>query len=302
MASIPVLSFDEVDPLMTWPLVTQAIHDGHLIPKADVADSFCRRNTDTLLTRSAWIDGLGVVVKAATVLPNANPSINGGVMMFDDQTGALSAVIDFHLVTKWKTIGDSLLAASMLARANSETLLILGAGTVASNLIEAYRSLFPNIKITLWNRTIAKAETLAQKNGCDVADNLADAVAKADIISSATMTTTPILQGEWISAGTHVDLIGAYRPDMREADDELLKQSSLFVDSRATTIEHIGELKNPIERGVFTADHIKADYYDIPSGTFKRNTDDERTVFKNGGGAHMDLMVSDAILRLWKGQ
>ena len=222
--------------------------------------------------------------------------------MFDDQTGALSAVIDFHLVTKWKTIGDSLLAASMLARPNSETLLILGAGTVASNLIEAYRSLFPNIKITLWNRTIAKAEALAKTHGCDVADNLADAVAKADIISSATMTTTPILQGEWVSVGTHVDLIGAYRPDMREADDQLLKQGSLFVDSRATTIEHIGELKSPIERGVFAADHIKADYYDIPSGIFKRTSNDERTVFKNGGGAHMDLMVSGAILRLWKGR
>jgi ornithine cyclodeaminase len=300
MASIPIISFEDTDHLMSWGLVMQAIADGHRHPKGDVADSFVRRGGDTLLTRSAWIDGLGIVVKAATVIPKNNPSIDGGVMLFNDAKGALDAVIDFHLITKWKTVGDSLLAASLLARLDSTRLVILGAGTVARNLIDAYRSMFPEIQISVWNRTISKAEILAKDMNCDVAYDLADAVSAADIVSSATMSTTPILLGQWLSKGTHVDLIGAYRPDMREADDATITAGSLFVDSRDTTVSHIGELRDPIERGVLSPADVKADYYDLAAGKFTRSSSDEITVFKNGGGAHLDLMVANAALNVWK--
>jgi len=285
---------------MSWGLAMRAISDGHKHLKGDVADSFVRRDGDTLLTRSAWIDGLGVVVKAATVIPKNNPSIDGGVMLFNDKLGSLDAVINFHLITKWKTVGDSLLAASFLARTNSNRLVILGAGTVARNLVEAYRSLFPDIQISLWNRTIDKAETLAKETNCDVAYDLGDAVATADIVSSATMSTTPVLSGEWLSKGTHVDLIGAYRPDMREADDAAISAGTLFVDSRDTTISHIGELRDPIERGLLSATDVKADFYNIHEGSFTRSSDDEITLFKNGGGAHLDLMIAKAVLSVWE--
>jgi ornithine cyclodeaminase len=300
MADIPNISFDDADHLMSWGLVMDAISQGHTHPKGDVADSIVRRGDDTLLTRSAWIDGLGVVVKAATVIPNNNPSIDGGVMLMNDTTGALDAVIDFRLITKWKTVGDSLLAASILARPDSKRLVILGAGTVARNLIDAYRSVFPGIQISIWNRTIAKAETLARETNCDVVGNLGNAVSAADIVSCATMSTTPVLRGEWLRAGCHVDLIGAYRPDMREADDAAITAGTLFVDSRDTTIAHIGELRDPIARGVISADSVKADYYDLASGKFARSSDSEITIFKNGGGAHLDLMVANAALNAWR--
>ena len=300
MASIPIISFEDADHLMTWGMVMHAISDGHARPKGDVADSLVRRDDDTLLTRSAWIDGLGVIVKAATVIPKNTPSIDGGVMMFNDVTGALDAVINFHLITKWKTVGDSLLAATKLARPDSSRLVILGAGTVARNLIDAYRSAYPDIRISLWNRTVAKAEALAQEMNCDVAYDLGDAVAAADIISSATMSTTPVLRGEWLSKGTHIDLIGAYRADMREADDTAITGGTLFVDSRDTTITHIGELRDPIQRGLLHADDIQADYYDLNSGKFTRTSADEITIFKNGGGAHLDLMVANAALSAWR--
>lgn len=300
MTSIPIISFEDADPLMTWDMVMQAIVDGHKHPKGDVADSFVRRDDDTLLTRSAWIDGLGIVVKAATVIPKNNPSIDGGVMLFNDTHGTLDAVINFHLITKWKTVGDSLLAASILARPDSNRLLVLGAGTVAHNLIDAYQSTFPDIQVSLWNRTIEKAEVLAKDMNCDVAYDLGDAVSAADIISCATMTTTPVLHGEWLSKGTHVDLIGAYRPDMREADDAAITAGNLFVDSRDTTISHIGELRDPIARGVLSANDVKADYYDLANGMFARSSSDEITIFKNGGGAHLDLMVANAALKAWQ--
>jgi ornithine cyclodeaminase len=299
MASIPIISFEDADHLMTWEMVMTAIKDGHYRAKGDVADSFVRRGDDTLLTRSAWIDGLGVVVKAATVIPKNDVSVDGGVMLFNDDTGSLDAVLNFHLVTKWKTVGDSLLAASILARPDSKRLVILGAGTVARNLIVAFRSIFPDIQISLWNRTASKAECLAKDCNCDVAYNLSDAVTNADIVSSATMTSSPVLHGEWLSKGTHVDLIGAYRPDMREADDAAISSGSLFVDSRETTIDHIGELRDPIARGVLNAGDVKADYYDLPNGSFNRTSADEITIFKNGGGAHLDLMVANAVLTAW---
>ena len=127
---------------------------------------------------------------------------------------------------------------------------------------------------------------------------LATAGAKADIVTCATMSTDPVLRGEWVSPGTHVDLIGAYRPDMREADDTALTRAQVFVDSLDTTVGHIGELKDPIARGVLSQDDIIADYYGL--ARFERRSDDEITLFKNGGGAHLDLMVSGYILDRWR--
>ena len=110
------------------------------------------------------------------------------------------------------------------------------------------------------------------------------------------MATDPVIRGEWLRPGTHLDLIGAYRPDMREADDEAILNARLFVDSRGTTLDHIGEVQDPIDRGVIGPEHIVADFYDIEAGAFARESDDEITIAKNGGGAHLDLMCARYIL------
>jgi ornithine cyclodeaminase len=126
-----------------------------------------------------------------------------------------------------------------------------------------------------------------------VAPNLAEATATADIVSTATMARAPILKGEWVRPGTHVDLIGAFKADMREADDTLISMGSLFVDSRDTTIDHIGELKIPIAQGLITADAVKGDLYELVNGIHpSRQSAQDVTVFKNGGGAHLDLMIA----------
>ncbi|GHA48946.1 ornithine cyclodeaminase [Amylibacter ulvae] len=300
MAHIPLISFEEMNGVLSWTDMANAIHAGHALPKAQLQDVFIRRDADTLLNRSAWIDGLGVAVKAATIFPKSNPSVDGGMLVFNDDNGTLEAVVDFKLVTKWKTVADSMLGASLLARPDSKRLLVVGAGTVAENLIAAYQEFFDLDQISVWSRSGESAEKLAQKANLTPVSDLQTAVANADIVSCATMATAPVVLGEWLRAGQHIDLIGAYRGDMREVDDNALTRANIFVDSRETTIDHIGELKIPIADGAINTDDIIADYYDISTGKFARKSDSEITLFKNGGGAHMDLMIAKAIIKIWQ--
>ncbi len=296
--TLPIISSGQAEPLLDWIELTDALAAGHDLPKAEIGDTFLYRDPDTMLSRAAWIDGMGLAVKTATAFPGnpakGKPAIGGAVSVFSDQDGALEALLDFRLVTKWKTAGDSLLGARRLARPNSERVLILGAGTVAASLIEAYSALFPAAQITLWNRTEAKARDLAASYpGTDVAPDLQAAVETADVIASATMSSDPVICGEWLRPGQHIDLIGAYRPDMREADDAALTRSKIFVDSFDTTLDHIGELKIPLANGTIQRSDVGADFYNLSA--FTRDPDDI-TLFKNGGGAHLDLMTCRYIL------
>jgi ornithine cyclodeaminase len=299
--SIPSISYQDGEKVLDWIALTDALAAGHDLPRAEVADTFLYRGDDTLLTRSAWIDGLGLAIKAATIFPG-NPdrglgTVNGMMSLLSDTDGTLEAMIDFHLVTKWKTAADSLLAARRLARPDSRDILIVGAGAVARSLREAYGAAFPGARFTVWNRTAAKAEALAADfPDTATAIDLPDAVGEADIICCATSGTVPVLNGAWLRPGQHVDLIGAYRPDMREADDEAMRRARIFVDSRDTTIHHIGEIALAIASGAITEQAILADYYDLAAFT---RAPDDITLFKNGGGAHLDLMTARHILTAW---
>ncbi|MFO6465277.1 ornithine cyclodeaminase family protein [Jannaschia sp. KMU-145] len=287
----------EADGKLDWLALTRAIAAGHDLPCAEIGDTFLYRDPDTMLSRSAWIDGLGVLVKTATIFPGnvpEKPAVGGAVSVFSDTDGSLSAMLDFRLVTKWKTAGDSLLGATRLARPDSRDILIVGSGTVAKSLHEAYSAAFPDARFTVWSRNGENAAALAHEIGGTAAPDLGDAVSTADIVTVATMTTDPIIRGEWLRPGQHLDLIGAYRPDMREADDDALRRATIFVDARATTLDHIGELKIPLAEGVIARSDIVADYYD--GDAMRRSSDDEITLFKNGGGAHLDLMVARYIL------
>ncbi|MGC9418134.1 MAG: ornithine cyclodeaminase family protein [Rhodovulum sp.] len=299
-----IIGFEEGERCLTWAGLIAALEAGHRLPRAEIGDTFLYRDPDTLLSRAAWIDGLGIAVKSATIFPgnpaDGKPVVNGGVSLYSDRDGTLEAIVDFHLVTKWKTAGDSLLAATKLARPDSREILIVGAGTVAHSLYEAYSSAFPGAHFTVWNRSAAGAERLASAfPQVAVASDLAAAVRAADIVTSATMSTEPLIRGDWLRPGQHVDLIGAYRPDMREADDAALGRARIFVDSRATTLGHIGELKIPLEAGAIAEADVVADYYDLAGGAFARRSADEITLFKNGGGAHLDLMTCAHILEAW---
>lgn len=303
MTQIPMIPFDAGEAVLDWIGLTDALAAGHDLPKAEIGDTFLYRGKDTLLNRSAWIDGLGIAVKSATVFPDnpaqGVPMINGGLSLYSDSDGTLEAIVDFHLVTKWKTAGDSLLAARRLARPDSRNILIVGAGNQGRALYAAYGAVFPDARFTVWNRSAANAKKMAAElPGLQIATDLEAAVRSADIITSATMSTDPLIKGAWLQPGQHVDLIGAYRPDMREVDDTALTRARVFVDNFDTTIGHIGEINIPLEAGIITRNDMVADYYDL--GQFQRQTSDDITLLKNGGGAHLDLMTSRYILDRWK--
>lgn len=296
---IPFINAPDIESSLSWTGLCNALYEGHKVSRADIDDILFKNGDNALLSRAAWIKDKGIGIKTATIFPNnaklspVIPSVHAIFTLFDDQTGIPLAIIDGKLVTKWKTAGDSAYGAKLLARADSKVLTVIGAGAVASSIIDAYRALFPHLeKIQIWNRTFEKAQKLAEEKDAIAIEDLSVALSNADIVSSSTMSTTPFIKGDWIKEGTHVDLIGAYRPDMREADDSLLLKSRIFVDARETAIHDIGELAIPIKEGIITEDAVIADFYQLCNGIKGRTTDKEITLFKNGGGAHLDLMTA----------
>ncbi|WP_119167659.1 ornithine cyclodeaminase family protein [Algihabitans albus] len=309
---IPLIDAAAVEDRLTWTAVADAIAAGHRGPKAEIGDLLLRRGTDACLNRAAWLDGVGLALKSVTVFPGnvarhpPLPSVQGVVVLFDDADGSVTALIDGPLVTKWKTAGDSVLGARLLARPESRRLLILGSGVVAASLIEAYREIFPDLReIAIWSRKPANAAKLAAAYPDDpvrvrAVEDLERTARQADIIACATMATAPILRGDWVGPGCHVDLIGAFRPDMREADDALIAKAELFVDSRETAIHDIGELAIPIAAGVISESDLRGDLHDLAGGGAGRSGPQAVTLYKNGGGAHLDLMTANLIAQVWK--
>ena len=301
--TVQVIPFAEGEARLDWLDLISALATGHKLPRAQVKDVLIYRGRDTLLNRSAWIDGMGIAVKACTIFPGnpeqGKPMVGGAVNLFADGDGAFEAILDFHLVTKWKTAGDSLLAATRLARKDSRNILIVGAGTVGKSLLQAYSAAFPDARFSIWNRSAKGAQDFATAHpGVTIAADLETAVRAADIVTCATMSSTPVIMGEWLQPGQHIDLIGAYTPAMRESDDTAVVRSKVFVDNIGTTVEHIGDLMAPIASGAITPAHVLADFYNMDS--VKRHSDAEITLFKNGGGAHLDLMTSRYILDVWR--
>lgn len=304
------ISESDVEARLDWNLMVEALREGHLRDPGQMDDLFLVRGNDTLLNRAAWIPGLGMCLKTVTVMQGNKargiPSVQGVLVLFDEDTGSPIATIDSALVTRWKTAADSALGAKLLARLESRKMLIVGAGEVAASLAEAYAAVFPNLQeIGIWNRTVSNAADLAAKltkRGlqASVCEDLESGAGEADIIACATMTRDPILKGAWVGEGTHVDLVGAFRSDMREGDDELLRKSRLFVDSRGSTVSHIGELCIPIAEGVIAPKDILGDLYQLCAGSVGRNSPDEITLFKNGGGAHLDLMTANMIVNAYR--
>lgn len=296
-----MLTYSDTVPALSWRGAVEALRQGHLRPRAEMGDMLLGPPSAVLLTRAAIIDGLGFAVKAETVMAGNTasglPTVQGAVLLYDSDTGALRAAIEAKLVTEYKTAGDSVLGAQLLARPDSRHLVIVGAGVMASCLARAYSAAFPLERISIWARRPEQAEVLAarlQLPGVAVAAaaDLPAALADADIVSSATMAREPILFGDWIRPGTHVDLVGAYLPDAREADDQLMAAASVFVDNRETT-RHIGEIVQPIVSKAVGPDYVRGDLYDLVAAPGPaRVSAGEITVFKNGGGAHLDLMIA----------
>jgi ornithine cyclodeaminase len=214
-------------------------------------------------------------------------------------------MLDGPEITRWKTAADSVLAAKKLSRENSEVLLVLGAGPVARSLTDAYLHIRPSIReVLLWNRTpsrldAVRPELVAKGIRVRVVEDLNAAVSHADIVTTATSATTPTIRGEFVRPGTHVDLVGGYRPDMQEADCDVLRGARIFVDDRENAARS-GDIQIPMRAQVIQADHIEGDLFDLCQMPAFRRSAEDRTVFKNAGGAYLDLIISQYVVERLK--
>jgi ornithine cyclodeaminase/alanine dehydrogenase-like protein (mu-crystallin family) len=239
-------------------------------------------NPLTVLIMPAWIPGQYLGIKTVNIAPaNAErglPGLHSTYLLFDAKTGVPLAQMDGNEITSRRTAAASALAASRLARADSHSLLVLGAGRVGSLVGEAYREVLPITRVTVWTR--------------GAAIDLAEAAAEADIVSCATLATEPLIRGAWLRPGSHLDLIGSFTPAMREADDAAFAGASLYVDSGEALLKS-GDLLGPMSRGVFSAADVKGTLADLcRNKALGRVSDTERTVFKSVGTALEDLAAA----------
>ncbi len=253
------------------------------------------------LIMPAWLPGRCYGVKIVNVAPgNAAqglPGLHASYLLHDARTGCPLALIDGDQITARRTAAASALAASWLAAPQAKHLLVVGAGQVARLLPEAYRVVRPIERISVWARVPERAAALAaalRKQGFDArpAAGLAAAAREADIVSCATLATEPIVQGRWLKAGSHLDLIGSFTPAMREADDDCFRGASLFIDTDEALAKS-GDLLGPISRGVIRTDDVAGTLTNLSRGAVAgRTAADQRTVFKSVGTALEDLAAA----------
>ncbi len=294
---------DLVHRLLPYPALVEALAAGHRRPEAEVRRVvFSPPGSDQVfLALPAWQPDESIGVKLVTVFPGnldrGLPSVQAVYVLFDGADGRPRAILDGTALTYRKTAADSALGSRFLSRPDASTLLMVGSGGLAPHLIAAHRAVRPGIeRVLVWNRTTDRAEQLAAGiTGAvvEVVDDLPQAVARADVISTATMAPQPLVRGGWLRAGTHLDLVGAFRPDTREVDDEVVRRASIYVDSRLAALEECGDLVIPLRSGVITLEDIRGDLFGLCRGEVEgRRHPEEITLFENGGGGHLDLMTA----------
>ncbi|MBM3647258.1 MAG: ornithine cyclodeaminase family protein [Alphaproteobacteria bacterium] len=268
----------------------------------------------TLLLMPAWTRGaqshLGI--KVVTVFPDNGrrslPSIYGQYLLLDGTTGQTVALLDGTMLTKRRTACASGLASRYLSRPRSRRLLMIGTGALAPQLVRVHAKVRPIEEIAIWGRRLDQAESLAQELSKTLplalgrpivvraAKDRREAVAAADIVSCATLSPTPLVEGAWLRPGQHVDLVGAYTPKMRESDDQAVRRAEVYVDTRAGALKEAGDIVQPLASGAIAQGDVVADLYELSRGERpgRRAGDDTGiTLFKSVGAALEDLAAAE---------
>ncbi len=303
-----VIGADEVDAALGFPELIEALDAAFrsdIVTPTRHHHQIARPDADaTLLLMPAWDSGVGgyAGVKIVSVVPGnaarGRPSVVGSYLLLEGDTGEPLAILDGPALTAWRTAAASALAARHLARPDSRRLVMIGAGALAPKLIAAHAATRPIEHVAIWNRTPARAVALAQELDSPErrvvpAEDIEAAISSADIVSCATMSTEPLVRGAWLRAGVHVDLVGAYNPAMREADDEALRRATVYVDTRAGALAEAGDIVQAIATGVLQEADIAGELLDLCRGVMRgRTTDSEITLFKSVGTALEDLATA----------
>lgn len=305
-----IVSSEEVADALPWvPLIYrlgQCFREGveapprhhHAIPRHD--------GEATMLLMPAWEKAGYIGMKMVNVFPqNAEhglPAIAGLYVLCEGEHGRPVACIEGSELTRRRTAAASALAVHELAREDAESLLVVGTGKLAPMLIEAHAAVRPLRRVRIWGRNPDKAARLAadyaERFDCASVEDLASAVAEADIVSCATLSCEPLVHGEWLRPGTHLDLVGAFLPSMRESDAECLRRGDVFVDTYAGARGEAGDIHHAVEEGAFRFEAIRAELAELLRGERLGRRDAEAiTVFKSVGASLEDLA---AAVEVWE--
>ena len=298
----------EIDAALSYPELIEALRAAFrsdFVAPTRHHHGLARTGGDaTLLLMPAWQAGPGgyAGVKIVSVFPGnaerGKPSVMGTYLLLDGDSGEPLAALDGQALTLWRTAAASALAATFLAGPMARQMAMLGAGALAPRLIAAHAAARPIEAVAIWNRNPERAERLAaelDRPGLRVSatEDLAEAISTAEIVSAATMSREPLIRGAWLRPGVHLDLVGAYNPAMREADDAAVARSTVYVDTRAGAMEEAGDIAQPLASGALTESGIAGDLFDLCRGTVPgRSSAEEITLFKSVGTAIEDLAAA----------
>jgi ornithine cyclodeaminase/alanine dehydrogenase-like protein (mu-crystallin family) len=300
---------DDISRVLTFSRLIEALEAAHRRPKIEISDTMLGTPEQRYYVRHAADRDRFFATKLITSFPanpgiGALPAVQAVVVLFDAKDGRPLAVMDGTEITYWRTAADSALGAKYLAREDAETLLAVGAGAMAPWLVRAHHAARPSIKEVLcWNRTEERAERLARLLSAEgfrasAVSDLEAAVRSADIVTTCTRATAPLIRGAWLKPGTHLDLIGGYDRSTREADDDCIRASRVYVDRRETAMD-VADIAGPLKTGLLLESDILGDLYDLAAGCAPaRGAASDITFFKNAGGAHLDLMTTELIFSL----
>ena len=299
----------EVTRVLNFPVLIDALEKAHRRQKMEVLDGYLGSEKEQYVVRSAADPGCYMATKMFTSFP-ANlgkgkmPAVQAVCVLFDGSDGRPLAVMDGTEITHWRTAADSALGAKLLARPNSETLLLVGAGEMSRWLVRAHKTVRPSLRrVLIWNRTVERAHDLAallegEGLGLDIeiVRDIDSATQEADIITTCTRSHEPLIKGACLQPGVHLDLVGGYTPQTREADDEAARRSRIFVDRRESAFDGVGDILQPIASGAIGDKDVLGDLYDLAGGNVAgRLSPNDITFFKNAGGGHLDLMTCETV-------
>lgn len=305
------ISAAEVDAGLDYPrligALSQAFQRGEeAMPVRQSYDVGTAASPGHLLTMPAWERGKVLGVKLVTVFPQNTSydlsAVSSIYMLFDGTTGQPRAMMDGEALTNRRTAAASALASRHLSRADSRTLLMIGTGRLASYLPAAHRAVRKIEQVLVWGRDTQRARSLADKlvgQGFDASatTDLAAALSVADIVSCATTSRVSLIAGKHLKPGTHVDLVGAFTPQMRETDDDAVCRSRVFVDTYAGALKEAGDLLQPIAAGRWQAEQVCGDLHELTSGSRSgRLSQEEITMFKSVGAAIEDLAAASLLV------
>ncbi|MDA9527130.1 ornithine cyclodeaminase family protein [Bradyrhizobium sp. CCBAU 25338] len=303
------VSDTEVTRVLTFPILITALEEAHRRPKMEVLDAFLGGEGAQYVVRSAVDPGRYMASKMFTSFP-ANlargrmPAVQAVCVLFDGTNGKPLAAMDGTEITHWRTAADSALGTKLLAPPSPETLLCAGAGEMSEWLIRGHRTVRPSLeRVLIWNRSPERAADLARRLAKDgvKAETITDidaATREADVITTCTRAHQPLIKGRNLRPGTHLDLVGGYTPQTREADDDAARLSRVFVDRRESAFHGVGDILQPIASGAISETDVLGDLYDLASGSAQgRISPSDITFFKNAGGGHLDLMTCEAVFK-----